>query len=174
MFTTYWSALGLGTEKEVRAAFRRIMESAKAYAPDARIEGVGIHEMVTDGVEAIVGVSRDPTFGPLVLVGIGGIAVEVYRDRSLRLPPVDERGAMAMVRALRGFPLLDGARGRPKADVDALCDAIRRVSDFALACDELGELDINPLMVRADGEGVIAADALIRVMSQDDRGDSTG
>jgi acetyltransferase len=166
--------LGVKMAEEVRAAFERITDSAKAYAPDAQIEGVGVHEMVTDSVEAIVGVTRDPTFGPLVLVGIGGIAVEVYRDRALRLPPVSESGADAMVKALRGYPLLDGARGRPKADVAALCETIRRVSDFALACDDLGELDINPLMVRADGQGVVAADALIRVMSQDHRPESTG
>jgi len=166
-------ALGLGTAEAVRAAFERILESARDHAPDARIEGVGVHEMVTDGVEAIVGVTRDPTFGPLVLVGIGGIAVEVYRDRALRLPPISEEGAMEMVRALRGFPLLDGARGRPKADVAALCDAVRRVSNLVLACPDLAELDINPLMVRPGGQGIVAADALVRIMSQDDRSDST-
>jgi len=167
-------ALNLASADAVRTAFGRIMESARAYAPDARIEGVGVHEMVTDGVEAIVGVTRDSTFGPLVLAGIGGIAVEVYRDRALRLPPVDEDGAMGMVRALRGFPLLDGARGRPKADVAALCQVIRRVSDLAIACPELAELDINPVLVRPGGNGAVAADALIRVMSQEHRGKSPG
>lgn len=167
-------ALNLGSAEEVRTAFARILESAKAHAPEARIEGVGVHEMVTDGVEAIVGVTRDPTFGPLVLVGIGGIAVEVYRDRALRLPPVSDGAAMRTVRSLRGYPLLDGARGWPEADVAAFCEAVRRVSDLAVACPDLAELDVNPLMVRARGMGVVAADALVRVMSQDDRGDSTG
>ncbi|MDP6388462.1 MAG: acetate--CoA ligase family protein [Alphaproteobacteria bacterium] len=154
-------ALGLGSADEVRSAFERVTRSAAAYAPDAGIEGVGVHEMVAHAVELIVGIKRDPVFGPVVLLGTGGVMVEVLRDAVLRIAPIGEAAAEAMVRELKSYPILAGARGRPKADIGALVEVLCKVSELAVAAEDLTELDINPLMVLREGESAKAADALI-------------
>jgi acyl-CoA synthetase (NDP forming) len=154
-------ALGLADEAAVRDAFSQVTASARAYAPAANIGGVGVYEMVSGAVELIVGISRDPAFGPVILVGMGGIMAEVMEDKALGVAPLSRADAEGMVRSLKGFPMLDGARGRPKCDVDAVVGAILALSDLAMARPEISELDINPLMVLPDG--VRAADALITV-----------
>ena len=136
--------------------------NARGFAPEARFTGVLVQEMVSDGIELILGLERDATFGPVLLVGTGGVFVEVLGDAVLGLPPLDRDQARAMVRALRSHPILDGARGRAKADVEALVEALIKLAALALAAPEIEELDINPLMVRPAGGGVVAADALIR------------
>jgi len=154
--------LDLNSEDEVTLAFSDLVERARRLQPHAQIDGVLVQEMVTDGVETLVGISRDPILGPTVVFGLGGIFVEVMGDVAMRTVPLTRRDAAAMVREIRGFPLLDGARGRPKADVEALIDAIHRVAALAQATGErLQELDINPLMVLPAGRGVKAADALV-------------
>src|SRR6185503_12616287 len=131
---------------------------------DARIEGVLIQEMVKGGTEAILGVTNDALFGPAVMFGLGGIFAEVLKDVSFRLAPVTHSVARDMVEEIAGYPVLAGARGRPPADVDALVDAIVRLSALAMDLkDCVAEVDINPLFVLAEGKGVKAADALIRL-----------
>ena len=154
--------LQLQSDDEVTVAFAELIDSARRHFPHARLDGVLVQEMVTDGVETLVGLSTDPVLGPTVVFGLGGVFVEVMQDVAMRTVPLTRRDADAMVREVRGYPLLDGARGRPKADVEALVDAICAVAALAQAAgDRLHELDINPLMVLPAGHGVKAADALL-------------
>jgi acyl-CoA synthetase (NDP forming) len=111
-----------------------------------------------------LGIARDPVFGPVAMVGLGGVFIEILKDVSFRRCPFDEAQAEAMVRSLKGFPLLDGARGRPKADVKALAAALSALSRFAAGADErLLSVDVNPLLVLPEGQGAFAADAVIEV-----------
>lgn len=157
-------ALGLTAESIESAATTMLARVAEA-APAARIDGLLVSSMVS-GVECIVGVHPDPVFGPVVVVGLGGTAVELLQDVSRRFAPVSEREAHAMVRELRTFPLLDGYRGRPKADVDALVRAIAAISEFAAAnASALEAFEVNPLMVGPVGQGAIAVDCVLTVRS---------
>jgi acyl-CoA synthetase (NDP forming) len=154
--------LDIGDEAAVRAGFATLMRRAAERAPGARVDGVLVAKQVRDAVEMAVGVVRDPVFGPVVMAGLGGVFIEVFRDVAFRRCPVTEDDALAMVRSLRGFALLDGARGRPKADVAALARAVAALSRFgAAAGTRLLSAEINPLMVLP--EGAFAADAVIEV-----------
>jgi acyl-CoA synthetase (NDP forming) len=135
----------------------------KAKRPDAAIDGLLIEQMAAPGgVETFVGVSRDPVFGHVMTFGLGGIYVEVFKDVSRRLLPLQPEEADAMVRGIRSFPLLDGARGRPRADLAALKALLLKVSDFVAANAEVvDELDLNPVWVGAEGQGAMALDAVI-------------
>jgi acyl-CoA synthetase (NDP forming) len=156
--------LGLADEAAVRAAFATLHERAARHAPGARVSGVLVARQVTGAVEMALGVTRDPVFGPVVMVGLGGIFIEVFRDVAFRRCPVSEEDATAMIVSLRGFPLLDGARGRPRADVPALARAVAALSRFAAAAGpRLRSAEINPLMVLPEGEGVLAADAVVEL-----------
>jgi acetyltransferase len=154
--------LGLSGAAATREAFDAVVASAHAYAPTAHVDGVLVQEMVSDGVEMLLGASRDSNFGPVLTVGFGGIHVEVLRDVVFRLPPVSVGEAQEMLEELRLFPLLRGVRGRPPADVAALCDAIAR---FSWLAHDLGahvaEVDVNPLVVLPQGRGVRMLDALV-------------
>lgn len=155
--------LNVTSDAELASAYEEVLSSARAYRRDARIEGVLVQEMIKDGLEAILGVTNDPLFGPAVMFGLGGIFAEVLKDVSFRLAPVTASVAREMVEEIAGYPVLAGARGRPRADVDALVDAIVRLSALAMDLkDSISELDINPLIVLAEGRGVKAADALIK------------
>ena len=137
-------------------------DAAHAVAPQAHITGVSVQEMVRDGVEVIVGVSCDPQLGPVLLFGTGGVMVEVYNDVALRRCPITRAEAQAMIAEVKGARLLQGFRGRPAADIEALADTLVRVSHLAMHLEgHLAELDINPLMVLPSGQGVTAADALV-------------
>lgn len=154
--------LGVTDAAALQLAYRCVLDAAKRHAPRARIDGVLVERMAPRGVEMIIGIVRDPTFGPVVMVGAGGIAVELYRDAVYRLAPVDEAEAEAMLTELRSAPLLDGFRGAPKADVGALARLISHVSRLAhAASDHIAELELNPVIVHAKGEGCTVADALL-------------
>ncbi|WP_368414859.1 acetate--CoA ligase family protein [Falsiroseomonas sp.] len=156
--------LGIADEAALRDGFATLMARAADRAPGARVDGVLVAKQVAGAVEMAIGVVRDPVFGPVVMVGLGGVFIEVFRDVAFRRCPVTEPEAEAMIRALRGFPLLDGARGRPKADVAALSRAVAALSRFgAAAGPRLLSAEINPLMVLPDGQGALAADAVIEV-----------
>ena len=159
--------VGLYDEAAVVTAFRQVMEAARRHHPQARLEGVVIQEMIPAGeVEVILGVLRDPDFGPVVVFGSGGVLVELLEDSSLRLPPLSCEEALEMIHETRGARLLHGFRGRPLADVDALADALVRLSQLAVDLGDLiAALDINPLMVLPRGQGVRAVDALVEVTS---------
>lgn len=159
--------LNLGDAAAVRAAFDRIMAAAKAHRPDARIAGVLVQEQVSGGVEVLVGVTPSP-LGATITVGLGGVLVEVLKDASLRLAPVERAEARAMVDNLKGAPLLQGVRGRPPADIEALVDVIVRVAELAAAWPGAWELDLNPVLVLPAGQGVRIADALLVARSDDD------
>jgi acetyltransferase len=137
-------------------------DAANAVAPQARITGVSVQEMVGEGVEVIIGVSCDPQLGPVLLFGSGGVMVEVYNDVALRRCPITRSEAQAMIAEVKGARLLQGFRGRPAADLEALEDTLVRVSYLAMHIEgHLAELDINPLMVLPSGQGVKAVDALV-------------
>ena len=154
--------LGIGDESELRAAYREIMDNAAAYVPDALLDGALVSEMISGGTEVIVGVNYDAQLGPVLLYGMGGVLVEVMRDVALRVCPVSRLDAEEMVAQVRGSQMLRGFRGGPKADVAALVDTLVRVSEFAVHLEgKIAELDINPLAVMPEGEGVKALDALI-------------
>jgi acyl-CoA synthetase (NDP forming) len=152
-------SVGVASAAEVRATYRQLHDRAAAALPEGSIDGVLVCEMVRGGVETILGVVADDLFGPTLMFGVGGIAVEVYRDVVFRVPPFDKREARRMVQQIRGLPLLQGARGRPNADIGAIVDTIMKVQRLAVDLSgELLELDINPLLARPDG--VVALDAL--------------
>jgi acetyltransferase len=154
--------LGVASHDAALCAYRQILENVRQAKHGAMVEGVLVQEMVPGGIEAIVGISRDPQFGPVILCGIGGVFVEVVRDVARGIPPIGRRQAEAMLRELKGYPVLNGARGGPKRDVNGLIDVLVRVSEFACDTGDLiDELDINPLMVLEDGKGVRAVDALL-------------
>ena len=154
--------LGLGDADAVRAAFAEVTSNARAYDANARIGGAVVQEMVSGGVETIVGVSYDAQLGPILLFGTGGVMVEVYNDVALRLCPITREDALEMIDEVKGARLLHGFRGAPASDVDALADVLVSVSQLAAQLEgSLGELDINPLMVLPAGQGVKAADALV-------------
>jgi acyl-CoA synthetase (NDP forming) len=157
--------LGLEDEVAVTTAFREVTEAARRHHPQARLEGTLVQEMIPpNAVEVILGVLRDPDFGPVVVFGSGGILVELVQDSSLRLPPLSHGEALQMIHETRGERLLQGFRGRPPADVDALANALVRVSQLAIDLGhQIAALDINPLMVLPRGRGVRAVDALVEL-----------
>ena len=153
-------ALGVEGEPAVREAFGRIVESARAHAPSAAVRGVRVERMAGPGVEMIIGVSRDPDFGPMIGVGLGGVLVELLDDFVLSPAPVDAAEAGRMLHELRGRRILDGVRGAPPADVDALVGLLVAVSELAAAAGgALEALDLNPVVVHPRGEGVSVVDA---------------
>ncbi len=150
--------LGLRDADEVVKAYDTMLVRVREREPRARIEGVLVARMI-EGVETVIGVKRDAVFGPVVMFGLGGVYVEVLKDVTLRLAPVDRATAHEMIRAIKGFPLLAGARGRPPADLDALADALVAMSRFGAAHPEVASAEINPFI--ALPEGGVAVDALI-------------
>ncbi|MEU8616576.1 acetate--CoA ligase family protein [Streptomyces sp. NPDC048623] len=151
--------VGLTSASQVRDAYRELTDIARYE--DIDLDGILVCQMVGRGVEMVVGVTHDRLFGPTVTVGLGGVLVEVLNDAAVRVPPFGEREARDMLGELRGRALLDGVRGAPAADVDALVEVVLRVQRMALELDgELAELDINPLMVLPRGQGAVALDAL--------------
>ena len=154
-------AVNIATPDDAAAEFAAMTARVAAARPGAAIDGVLVSPMVTDGVECIMGVTVDPAFGPVVLFGLGGIFVEVLKDVTMRVAPFGIDEADAMIREVKGFPMLDGARGKPKADIAALAEALSRLSVFAAANGaRIDSLDINPILVRPAGRGVVAVDAL--------------
>jgi len=159
--------LDVRSADEVPHAWDEVVEAVRSHRPDARVDGLLVARQVEAVVELIAGVKRDDLFGPVVVAGAGGIFVEVLADVALRLPPLDEREAAAMLEELRVAPLLRGARGRPVADVAATAGVLMRLGELALDLGpRLSELDVNPLLVLPEGHGALAADALI-VLKED-------
>lgn len=152
--------IGLTSASQVRDAYRELTDIARYEG--VSLDGVLVCQMVERGVEMVVGATHDPLFGPTVTAGLGGVLVEVLHDTAVRVPPFGEEQARDMLAELRGRALLDGVRGRPPADVDALVEVVLRVQRMALELeDDLAELDINPLMVLPRGQGAVALDALV-------------
>jgi len=155
--------VGVSNEAEVREAFDTLIARAKQHVPNATVWGAQVQEMVTNAREVIIGMNRDPQFGPLVMFGLGGIYVEALADVSFRLAPLTLADADEMIDEVRSARLLRGLRGAAPADRAALADAIVRVGQLAADHPEIAELDINPLLVLPAGEGVLAVDARVIV-----------
>ena len=158
--------LNLRSVAEVRDGFERIRERLAAKLPNARFDGVAVQPMAKEGLELILGIVRDERFGPLIVVGLGGIFVEVLKDTALRLAPVDAKEARAMLLSLRSVALLHGVRGAAGVDIDAIAEAIARLSEFAAATPQIKEMDLNPMV--AYPSGVRALDARILIGAKPD------
>ncbi len=150
--------VGVQDEQGAREAFGTLVERAKAHVPDATIWGAQVQEMVTNAREIIIGLNRDPQFGPVIMFGLGGIYVEVLRDVAFRVAPMSCQQARQMVESIRSYKLLTGVRGQAPADLDAVVDTILRVAQLVVDFPEIAELDINPLLVREQGKGAVAVD----------------
>jgi acetyltransferase len=155
--------LNLATEAEVRQGYRDLLAAVSAARPQAKIAGVLVQKMAPKGQETILGMTRDPQFGPLLMFGLGGTNVEIFQDVIFRLAPISEIWAHRMFQELKGFPLLKGFRGAPPADLEAIAQCLERLSQLVLDFPEIRELDINPLMVFEQGQGAAVLDARIFV-----------
>jgi len=154
--------LNLSTREEAEAAFLEVTANARSFSPTAEIKGAVVQEMVGKGIEVILGVNNDSPFGPMIMFGLGGIFVEILKDVSCRIAPLTREDAAEMISEIKGYPLLQGVRGGPPADMDALEDTLLKLSKLAVDLrGEIEELDINPLIVLPRGQGVKAADALV-------------
>lgn len=153
--------VGLASEIEVRHAFDDIIANTKAQYPDAETWGVTVQEFIPQGKEVIIGVTQDPSFGPTLMFGLGGIWVEVLEDVSFRLPPISDEEAHKMIQEIKGYTTLIGARGGSPADIDALSDVLQKTSQLVMEIDQISEIDLNPVFVLDEGEGAKAADARI-------------
>lgn len=152
--------LNINSEEEVELAFHEIMTNATNYNPQADIHGVSVQQMLPEGVEVICGVSNDPIFGPVLMFGLGGVFVEVFKDISFRVAPLTYTEALDMIKQTKGYEILKGTRGKAPVDIDAIIDVLMKLSQLASDYpDQIQELDINPLIVYE--EGAIAADAMI-------------
>lgn len=160
--------VGLENRDEVIEAFERIIAGAKAYDSHAVIEGVLVQKMAPKGEEVILGMNRYPIFGPLLMFGFGGVFVEVFKDVQFRLAPVDRYEARRMIRGIQAVKLLEGFRGRPKADLDAIEKLIVSLSEMALNHPEISEMDLNPLIVHPEGKGITVADCRIILKTSTD------
>ncbi len=154
-------AVGIEDGEQLRGAWERMERSVKSAAPTARVEGFEVEAQIQGGKEVLVGVQRDPDFGPIVVFGMGGIYVEVLRDVTFRLAPVRPLSVQRMVESIKSFALLKGVRGEAPSDLDALEEAIERISQLATDLPQVVELDLNPLIVRPKGQGVVAVDARV-------------
>ncbi len=153
--------LNLRNLEEAQEAYDQIMSNAKAYNPDAVIDGILVEKMAPKGNEVILGSTRDPKFGPIVMFGLGGILVEVLKDVTFRVAPMWESSAENMIKSIKAYKVLQGVRGNPPSDIEALKECILRLSQLVSEHPEIAELDINPLLVLPEGEGCVVADARI-------------
>ncbi len=153
--------LNIASKAEVLKAFQNIQANVKKHKPEARLQGILLSRMIPRGIEVILGIKRDPSFGSVIMFGLGGIFVEILKDISLRIAPVAKHSATMMIRKTRSYPLLAGARGREEADLAAIEECIQRLSQLALECPQIAALDINPLIVLPKGQGAFVADARI-------------
>lgn len=151
--------LELANATQVGKAYSEIVSSVKQAYPEAKIQGVSVQPMAPSGVEVIVGMSKDPQFGPVLMFGLGGILVEVLKDVSFRIVPVTERDAREMIREIKGYPILEGYRGQKPASIPALEKLIVKVSQFVEKNPQIKELDLNPIFAYPDK--AVAVDARI-------------
>jgi acyl-CoA synthetase (NDP forming) len=152
-------AIGLTSSESVGRAYTNMMAAIRQKHPEAVIEGISVQLQASAGVEIIIGMTRDPQFGPAIMFGLGGVWVEIFNDVSLRIAPLAREDASEMVRELKSYKLLDGYRGRPKIDTQTLENWLLKVSELVMKNPRIKELDINPIF--AYPEGAVAVDARI-------------
>ena len=153
--------VGIETPLHAQKAFMTIVAQARAYDSEAYIEGVLVQKMASTGAEVILGMSRDPQFGPLLMVGLGGIFVELFEDVVFRLAPIGRNEARRMIRKIKGYKLFDGFRGRPKSDIETLEKLLVSLSNMVTNHPEIQQIDINPLLLHEKGKGATVADCRI-------------
>ena len=149
--------IGIKTEKEARIAYQEIIFKAKKYNKEAKISGVIVYPMVLQGTEIIIGIMKDPHFGPVIMFGLGGIFVEVLKDISFRILPIEERDAEEMINEIKGSKILKGVRGEYPKDIKAIKNLLLKISQLALENPEISEIDLNPVFVFEKGLQVIDA-----------------
>jgi len=153
--------LNLKNQKEVRQAYHEILENVRTKKPKARITGIIVENMAPPGREIILGMNRDPQFGPILMFGMGGIYVEAFEDVTFRLAPITELTATMMIKKTKTYNILNGFRGGPVYDIQAVEECLKRLSQLVSDFDEIKELDINPLIVHEKGKGCTIVDARI-------------
>jgi acetate---CoA ligase (ADP-forming) subunit beta len=151
--------LNLQNSSQVGRAYSEMLSSIRLNSPQARIDGVSIQEMARAGIEVIIGMTKDPQFGPVLMFGLGGTLVEILKDVSFRLVPLERKDAAQMIRDIKGYPLLQGYRGHEAVDTAKLEESLLKVSAFVQQNPQIKELDLNPLFAYSDG--VRAVDARI-------------
>jgi len=152
--------VGVGSEDGVRQAFELMMSKVRSRVPGAKLNGITICQMVK-GKEVLMGMTRDEQFGPVITFGLGGVFVEIMKDVSQRIAPLTKHDVDTMVRSIRSYPILTGARGGKAADIESLKDTIFKIAQIALDFPEISELEVNPVMVGDEGKGTYAVDALV-------------
>ena len=163
-------ALDLLNPEEVMDAYQAIMRNARKYKPDANIKGVEIATMVQKGTETIIGARRDHAFGPVIMFGLGGIYVEVMKDVAFRALPLDRREILSMLKDIRSYSLLLGVRGETQRDIESIVDTIIKLGNVITKCEEISDIEINPLTVYENGKGAMAVDVRI-LLSERNRGE---
>ena len=151
--------LGLNNEQDVSNAYDEIISKIKKHEPAAKIQGVSVQPMARPATEVIIGMSKDPQFGPVLMFGLGGILVEVLKDVSFRIVPLTKRDASEMIREIKGYPILEGYRGQEPANLAVLEELLLKVSEFVDSRPDIAELDINPIFAYSDG--ALAIDARV-------------
>jgi acetyl-CoA synthetase (ADP-forming) len=158
--------VNLKNESEVRVAYAEISKNVKNFKSDAKIIGTIVEEHAPQGLEVIVGMAKDPQFGPALMFGLGGIFVEVLRDVSFRIAPLTEYDAQDMIREIRGYPVLMGIRGQKPADIQSLVEIILKVSKLVTEHSEIEQLDLNPILVYPKGAKIVDARIILSVGGQ--------
>ena len=154
--------LGIKDVESALKAYKQIMENVKKNVPNARVTGVLYQKMAEPGyIEVIVGATRDPTFGPVIMFGLGGIFVEVLKDVSFRVAPLEPEDAEEMIKEIKTHKILEGYRGMPPRDVESIKDILMKVSKLMLEVDEIQDIDLNPIMLYEKGKGAVAVDVRV-------------
>jgi acetate---CoA ligase (ADP-forming) len=155
--------LDINSSKDLQTSYENIMANANRFKPDARIRGVLVRKMIPEGVEVLLGIKRDPAFGPVIAFGLGGLFVEVFRDMSFGIAPLHANALRSLISDTKASTILTGARGRKPYDIPAVQSCIGRLSQLAVDCTQIRELDINPLIVLEEGRGCFVADVRIMI-----------
>lgn len=153
--------LNLKTAEEVQKAYQEIIQNAKAYNPKAQVEGVLVTPYLSDGTEVIIGMTTDPQFGPVMMFGLGGIFVEVFKDVSFKLAPLSIEEAREMIKNVKGYTILQGVRGQKAKYTEGLADALVKLSQLVTANPEIKEIDLNPVVVFEDSIAILDARILL-------------
>jgi len=153
--------LNVNSVEEARNTYTSIMEQVLQIKPHAKVKGIQVSKMIQSGEEVILGIKRDPSFGPIIMFGLGGLYVEVFKDVSFRVAPIDEIIADSMIKQIKSYKILNGIRGKVPRDIKAIRECLMRLSQLALECPQIKELDINPLIVLEETKGCYVADARI-------------
>lgn len=154
--------VNIKTPAEVLEGFSRILENAKRYNPSAKVEGVLVQKMVPQGTEVIIGGLVDPQFGQALMFGLGGVFVEVLKDVTFRVAPIEEKDARQMIHEIKGYPILRGFRGSAPADEDAIIDILLKASDLMMENSKINQMDLNPVMVYDKGANIVDARIILQ------------